>query len=138
MNNNKIKGNRYEYHIRDLFKELGYKDCVRSAGESKNADSMGIDLVGIPYIVQCKNGYKNIKYNVVLNDVRERTKAKYPSYPVFLFHKAGRGKSDVIMTYSDWVKHFGTHDISNYMNITYSGGLIILSEGDFKKWLVKS
>lgn len=53
--NARKKGHAYELVVRDLFKELGYTECVSSRSESKNLDDKGVDLCYTgPFHVQCK------------------------------------------------------------------------------------
>ena len=53
--NARKKGHTFELAIRDVFKDLGYIDCVSSRSESKNLDDKGVDLCYTgPFHVQCK------------------------------------------------------------------------------------
>lgn len=103
MNPNKSKGKRYEYEIRDYFKSIGYTDCIISSSESTNADNMGIDLMNLPFVVQCKNGYKSgLKYLEILNNIVKKTKGtKYEGQMVFIFHKNKR-RTEVTMSFKDY------------------------------------
>lgn len=105
MTPNKAKGKRYEYEIRDYFRSIGYNECIISSAESKNADSMGIDLLGLPYIIQCKNGYKSgLKYMDLLNSILKRTKtSKFAGFPIYLFHKTNR-RTEVTMFVSEYLR----------------------------------
>ena len=51
----RTKGHAFEREIAELFRELGWDNCVTSRSESKNTDDKGIDLCfTLPWSVQCK------------------------------------------------------------------------------------
>lgn len=53
--NARKKGHAYELQVRDIFKDLGFNECVSSRSESKNLDDKGVDLCYTgPFHVQCK------------------------------------------------------------------------------------
>lgn len=98
MNKNKNKGKRYEYEIRDLFISIGYSEAIISSSESYNADSMGVDILNTPYIIQCKNGYpQGIKYLELIKEIEKRTfKSKFKGLPVIIFHKRKRNSEAIV------------------------------------------
>jgi len=104
MSPNKSKGKRFEYECRDYFKTNGFPDCIISSSESTNADNMGIDLLNLPFIIQCKNGYKaGLKYQEILTNIKKKTKnTKYEGQLVFIFHKTNR-KIEVTMSLSHYL-----------------------------------
>lgn len=72
---NKVKGSNWEYELRDMFKAIGYDDCVTSRGESKSMDNNKIDLISesLPCYIQAKNlqntpSYFNIEQECTLKD----------------------------------------------------------------------
>lgn len=51
----RTKGHNFEREMAQLFRELGWSDCVTSRSESKNLDDLGIDLCYTdPFQIQCK------------------------------------------------------------------------------------
>jgi len=64
---------------------------------------MGIDLMNLPFVVQCKNGYKSgLKYLEILNSIVKKTKGtKYEGQMVFIFHKNKR-RTEVTMSFKDY------------------------------------
>ena len=115
MNKNKNKGKRYEYEIRDLFKSIGYEDAIISSSESYNADSMGIDILNIPYVVQCKNGYpQGIKYLLLIQEINKRiSKSKYKDLEIIIFHKRKK-QSEAIVTLEFFESKIGYNEVSKF------------------------
>lgn len=53
----RFKGSHWEYELRDMFKKIGYEDCITSRGESRKMDNAKIDIVSetLPFYCQAKN-----------------------------------------------------------------------------------
>lgn len=133
MNKNSSKGRRFEYEIRDFFKGLGYPDVITSASESTNADNLGIDLLNLPFIVQCKNGYEkaNLKYLDIITDITKRIKnTKFDGQEVFIFHKKNR-KTFVIMTENCFLRHSSYCKVNQFEYFEKTN-VIIISKNDFR------
>lgn len=103
---NRNKGHDYERLWAKRFRELGYDKCKTSRQASRLIDSCKIDLVFIPYNVQCKNVRKNINYTELFDSIERELKNNIPandpihSYPLIIAHKRGRKKNEehIIMT----------------------------------------
>lgn len=113
----KAKGSRAELHYVTEFKKLGYEHCITSRLGSKLYDSVGIDLLFIPYNVQIKAGKQvGLRPEVELKYIKDRIEELFPpdsiefDYPKILIHRrdVGRGyKRDefhdtVHMTFKDF------------------------------------
>jgi len=145
MNKNKAKGKRFEYEIRDYFISIGFADCIISSSESLNADNMGIDLLNIPLIVQCKSGYKNgINYVELIKTITKRVKStKYEKLPVMIFHKTTKYKVLIALEYGEFKKIYERESINleDFKYIQFTDGIILVDFISFKpyikKWLKK-
>ena len=86
--NVRAKGARLEYERLHFWKTLNY-DVYTSRNQSKRADDMGIDLVGIPVIEQCKNGYENgLNYVKILSEIKTKIhKSEYKDLKRVIIHK---------------------------------------------------
>lgn len=87
--NQKQRGNRFERTITNKFKKLGYEDAATSRLMSKHMDNLGIDIVGIPYIVQCKYGkQRGINYSQVIKSISDNVKniKELNKLPILVFH----------------------------------------------------
>ena len=100
-NHNRTKGHDLERQVaRDL--KPNFKFVKTSRAASKLADDCAIDLVFVPFLIQCKNGYEKArpKYEVEYEKVKSRIEQNFPkdhsihSLPFILIHKitAERGK----------------------------------------------
>lgn len=97
--NPRKKGHGYELQIRDVFRELGWKDCVSSRSESKNTDDKGIDLCYTkPFSVQCKAVENLGSIHKILSSM-----PKDDNYNI-VFHKRNRQGSIVAMTMEDFIE----------------------------------
>jgi hypothetical protein len=99
--NQKQRGNRFERKIVNSFKKIGYKDAATSRMMSKHMDNLGIDLVGIPYLVQCKYGkQKGINYSDVIKNITTNIKGnkELEKLPIIVFHtKDGRQEENKLI-----------------------------------------
>lgn len=94
----RAKGNTYELSIKTDHIEIGFKDVFTSRNESKRMDDKGVDLVGLPYHIQCKAVEKlSPGLHKILSDMpNDRIRA--------VFHKRNRLGSVVCLTKEDWYK----------------------------------
>lgn len=99
MNTNRNKGHGLERQVASDLKVLfPYVQTSRAA--SRMADNCAIDLVHVPFLIQCKAGYNNNrpKYEVEFDKVDERIKQHFPkdhvvhSLPFLLIHKPNAPK----------------------------------------------
>ncbi len=136
MNPQKAKGKRYEYEIRDYFKSIGYEDCIVSSSESINADNMGIDLLNLPFIIQCKSGYKTgLNKNKVITTIQTKIKkSKYKDQLVFLFHKSSR-KTEVSFDIETYHKIKTEKSFSSIEYLCLKDGIVTVDFTTFKEYL---
>lgn len=92
--NNRRRGHNFEREICKIFKELGYTTAKTSRQASRLLDECKVDLWGIPYNIQCKEGVqKNLSYSKVLSEMRELLAINFPShdkqidFPKIVIHK---------------------------------------------------
>jgi hypothetical protein len=95
--NNRRKGHQYERELAKMFREVGYDKVKTSREASRLYDNSGIDLWGLPYLVQAKSGYKTsrIKPDLLFLNMKECIDKNFPkeeaqlmkSYPMLVFNK---------------------------------------------------
>lgn len=111
MKNNRTKGHNAERHYVLKFREL-FPKCQTSRYASRMMDDAGVDLVGLPMLVQIKAGLqKGMKPHEVIKNIKDNLPDE--SKPkVLIHHKEGaKGKkrdefsSLVTMTFDDFF-HF--------------------------------
>ena len=107
MNKNRNKGHRFELQIRKMFEQ--YFPLVKTARQvSRAMDDCGIDLVNIPFNVQCKSGYEktNFKFAELSIQTKELLKKFFTldnpvhNYPYLIIHKRGRKEEETTVTMS--------------------------------------
>jgi hypothetical protein len=99
---NRTKGNNYERQLAITFRKIGYDFCKTSRQASRLYDDTGIDLWGIPFLVQAKNGYvkSRIKPDVEFRKMEENLKKNFPpnsnehNLPKFVFNKLNGYKKE--------------------------------------------
>lgn len=109
---NRNRGHNYERMWAKRFRELGYDKCKTSRQASRLLDSCKIDLVFIPYNVQCKSVLKNINYTELFNSIEHELKINIPQddpihkHPIIIAHKRGskRNEEHIIMTSESFLK----------------------------------
>jgi len=81
---NKTKGNRLEQQVaKDLKDKYPFVKTARYA--NRMADDSKVDLVGIPFLVQCKSGYNKprLKYEELYLENQELIKKNFPpNHPI--------------------------------------------------------
>lgn len=108
MNKNKDKGSRFERKIRlDLKNKFPFVKTSREA--SRLFDNCGIDLVNIPFFIQCKDVQsKSLNYQKLKNECLTLVKFQFPpdqpQYPYVLIHKVARNTIQVTMDYDLFLK----------------------------------
>lgn len=115
--NNRRKGHAYERDLAKTFRDLGFKHTKTSREASRLYDNCGIDLWGLPYLIQAKSGYKanRIKPDLIFHNMRENIEKNFPkeeanllkTYPMFVFNKLDGYKKEhhfVTMKYDDFYK----------------------------------
>ena len=114
------KGHNFERNVAKKFRELGYRArTTRSA--SVLLDSCGVDIVGTPFIIQCKSGYAKarpkfeVEYNYIKKRIEEEFGENHPilnNFPIIIIHEldVGRGHSRtkddtyVMVSLEDFIK----------------------------------
>ena len=101
--NNRTRGHNLERQVaRDLKSFFPYIKTARAS--SKLLDDCGVDINGVPFLIQCKVGYDRHrpKFEEEYQNIRKNTSVHYPenhsiqSMPVILVHKLNcnvRGKA---------------------------------------------
>lgn len=81
---NKAKGNRLEQQVaKDLRKKYPFVKTARMG--SQLVDNCKIDLIGVPFLIQCKSGYNypRLKYEELYKQSKELLKQNFPeSHPI--------------------------------------------------------
>ena len=118
-NKNRDKGHDAERLYAQLFRDLGYDECVTSRYGSRLHDDAGVDLIHVPINAQIKAGYaRGINYSSILKNMYDRLRELFPvdskefEYPSIVIHRkdVGRGKKRgeyddlVIMSWNDYKK----------------------------------
>lgn len=103
---NQLKGEEGEKFYVSYFQRLGYKNC-KQAEKKSLYDSLGIDLVNIPYLIQIKTGIqKNLIPGKILTLMSAQISNNLPknhviikeNFNLFLIHHKGNNniEEDVI------------------------------------------
>lgn len=106
---NKRKGHALEREIAKKFRELGFKFCKTARLASRLYDNAGIDLWGIPYLVQAKNVKAAINYGELIREMEQCVKENFPpgspehSFPIVIFHKRNKDRL-VVMKEEDFLE----------------------------------
>jgi len=117
---NQLKGDKGENFYVSYFQKLGYKNC-KKANKKSLYDSVGIDLINIPYLIQIKTGIqKNMNPGKVLtlmfaqiqNNISKTHTIIEENFNLFLIHhKENNIKDDIIYmsldTYIYYVELYG-------------------------------
>ncbi|NBW15534.1 MAG: hypothetical protein EBR82_46865 [Caulobacteraceae bacterium] len=94
----RAKGNSYELAVKNEHIEMGFGEVFTSRNESKRMDDKGVDLVGLPYHIQCKAVEK-------LSPSMHKILAGMPSDQVrAVFHKRNRLGTVVCLNKDDWYR----------------------------------
>ena len=92
------KGHSYELDVLKKHKELGFNEVFTSRHESKRMDDAGVDLVGLPYHVQCKAVERLAPSLHEILDSMPKDKIRA------VWHKRNRKGTIVAMREEDWIK----------------------------------
>lgn len=104
--NNRLRGHNYERKIAKEHRDLGFARCLTTRQASRLWDDCKLDLYGIPVNTQLKNVNGTIKYEQVLEDMKEKVEENLPErkdLPFVVFHKKGRVEL-VVMSKDDYYK----------------------------------
>lgn len=126
------KGHNLERLVAKLFREIGFSRTRTTRQASHLLDSCGIDLVGVPRIIQCKSGYMRSRpkfeeeYRYIQRRLTEEFGADHTihNYPIAVIHELdvgrGRGKTRkpedtyVMITLDDYLKMLASHPPESY------------------------
>lgn len=107
-NTNRDKGHRLERKVRNDLKTI--YPLVRTSREaSRMYDNCGIDLVFVPFFIQCKDVQsKKLDFQTLKNSCLSLVKSNFPQdtpiYPYILIHKVARNTTQVTMDYDIFLK----------------------------------
>jgi len=117
----RTKGHNFERLVARMFQSLGY-NAKTSRATSKFMDDCGVDIVGTPYIIQCKAGYARSRpkfeeeYRYTKTRLQDGIGVNHPinQLPIVVIHQLdvakGRGKTRnpedtyVMLTLEDFMK----------------------------------
>ena len=110
-NTNRNKGHTFERQWARTMRDIGYIYCKTSRQASRLLDSCKIDLVFLPYNIQCKNVKANINYIDLIKSIKSTLAENYPEddpifdNPIVIAHKRGRTPEEhlVIMEASSFI-----------------------------------
>ena len=100
------KGHRLERKVAKDLRGVGHTKAKTSREASKLLDSSKVDIFGVPYYIQCKNGYpKGINYVTLIQSMRKLVDENFEivDYPLIVIHKKGSkyGETLAILPYED-------------------------------------
>lgn len=112
---NRTKGHNYERYLSKVFRDMGYPHCKTSRQASRLYDDCGIDLWGIPFAIQAKNGYINnrIKPDIEFRKITENIIKNFPKesnefkFKKILFNKLDGYKNEnhlVTMQFAEFIE----------------------------------
>ena len=134
-NPNRDKGHRFERADVNMLKKK-YPDAVTSRLESKAADARKVDIVGVPYLWQCKYGYpKGIDYHTLHADMhRLNPKSKLP---LFIHHKFGRKKLQdlAVISVKDLLTIIDNYNTEKELTIDLSTFLVVVPFNEIKDYV---
>ena len=119
--NQRLKGHTFERRIAKFFREaLDYTRGKTTRSCSRMLDACGVDIVGVPWLVQCKSGYARArpKFEEEYEYIRTQLSANFGAehdvmnYPIILIHELDVGAGNkrlphhtyVSMTLEDFAK----------------------------------
>ena len=106
---NKRKGHDLEREIVKIFKELGFAYCKTARLASKLYDNCGVDIWGIPYLVQAKKVKAAVNYVKLIKGIEDEIKKNFPpgspehNYPIVIFHRREKEKL-IVMKEEDFLE----------------------------------
>lgn len=96
MANQRTRGHNFERRIAKKFRDLGYDKVMTTRQGSRYLDNCKLDLMNLPFRVQCKYGkHKGLSYSKLIEEIEELTSdTDYADFPIAIFHtQDGRRKS---------------------------------------------
>jgi hypothetical protein len=90
---NRNVGHNLERRVASKFRDLGYKFAKTSRQASRLLDDSKVDIAFVPFLVQCKKGYKKgLNYTNIILETKECIKKNFPpddkvhEYPCIIIH----------------------------------------------------
>lgn len=119
--NQRTKGHKFERLIAKFFREaLDYTRAKTTRSCSRLLDNCGVDIVGVPWLVQCKSGYARSrpKFEEEYTYIKDQLLANFDEghtvhqRPIIILHEldvgAGNKRQDchtyVMMTLTDFAR----------------------------------
>lgn len=100
MTNSRNKGNSYERDVANVYRAIWYDAKTTRNAWSKELDNAWVDIVGVPWNIQCKN-YTNFSSSAILDQIHR----KMPKDKINLVHvKITRKWEMVCMSLDDWME----------------------------------
>lgn len=106
------KGHDLERYVSKTLRDI-YPHARTSRRESKTMDDCGVDVVNVPFLIQCKSGYESPRpkyerlFEHILSKISELpNKEYYNNMPPVVIHKLNRHSKDdalTVMRYSDFI-----------------------------------
>ena len=94
---NRVAGHSLERRIALKFRDIGYTFAKTSRQASRLLDDSKVDIAFVPYLVQCKKGYKKgLNYTNILLEMKACIKKNFPpddkvhEYPSIIIHDKDR------------------------------------------------
>lgn len=101
---NRVAGHNLERRIASKFREIGYPFAKTSRQASRLLDDSKVDIAFVPFLVQCKKGYKKgLNYTSILLEMKEAIKANFPpddsvhTLPGIILHDKGRKSEEKLV-----------------------------------------
>lgn len=107
------KGHDLERYVVKTLRDI-YPHATTARRESKTMDDCGVDVVNVPFLIQCKSGYESPrpKYERLFAYIEERIKDLpmykdvLSKYPVVVVHKLNKRASEdalTVLKYKDFL-----------------------------------
>lgn len=86
--NSRTKGHNAERKYAQLFRELGFQNCVTSRYGSRQYDNLGVDLINLPINIQIKVGkQKNLNTKETIQQIKNNLQPINDNKPLALLRK---------------------------------------------------
>lgn len=102
MSKARTKGHNWERMVRRFWIDMGYEQTRTTREASKQLDGCGIDLVGTPFLIQCKAGYARNRpkfeeeYEYIKSRIVDQFGSTHPlnRFPIVLYHLMDTGRGN--------------------------------------------
>ncbi len=101
---NRRVGFDLERRITKRFRDSGYGYAKTSRQASRLLDDSKVDIAFVPFLVQCKKGYKHgLNYTNIILEIKQKIKENFPpdskehNYPCLIFHDKDKGSENKLV-----------------------------------------